>query len=439
LALERPLSPGSVVTPGDVLDVRIRAVASSGAGVADLPDGRVVFVHRTAPDDRATVRLTRLRTRWATARLERVCEPGASRVEPPCRLYEECGGCTLQHLDYPEQLAWKSRFLTDALQRIGKVSVSAPTVAPSPATLRYRNRVTFTLRRHGDGSVVAGFHGLGEPDDLVDVHGECLLPEAPILSAWRGLRSHWGVGAGALPGGNELKITLRSTDDGVVLFVKGGHGSWHAPGLLDAVPELVSVWHQPFGAKTAQLAVGSQAFDGWMGERHPVAGRAFLQVNREAAEGMSERVLAQAPAEAGTCVDGYCGAGVFGRALAQHGWSVTGVELEPEATAAARARAPAGFRVVQGRMEERLEELLPVELVILNPPRTGVHERVAEALTRRPPRRIVYLSCDPATLARDIARLGPGYRITHLEAFDLFPQTAHVETLAVLDHASESG
>jgi 23S rRNA (uracil1939-C5)-methyltransferase len=427
------------MSPGDVLDVRVRAVASSGAGVAHLPDGRVVFVHRTAPDDLAEVRLTRLRSRWATATLERVLEPGTSRVDPPCRLYEECGGCTLQHLGYPEQLTWKSRFLTDALERIGRVRVSAPAVAPSPRTLQYRNRVTFTLRRSHDGPVLAGFHGLGDPDGLVDVHVGCLLPEAPILSAWQGLRSHWGIGAAALPGGRELRLTLRLTDDGVVLFVKGGDRSWEAPGLLDAVPELVSVWHQPFGAKTPHLVEGSQAFDRWLGDRFPVAGRAFLQVNREAAKAMVERVLAQAPREPGTCVDGYCGAGVFGRALAARGWSVTGVELEPEAVAAARGQAPAGFQVVEGSVEEKLEGMLPVELVILNPPRTGLHERVTDALSRRRPRRIVYLSCDPATLARDVARLGSDYPIAHLEAFDLFPQTAHVETLAVLDLAAEAG
>lgn len=426
------------VRPGDVLDVHVRAMASSGAGVAHLPDGRVVFVHRTAPDDRAEVRLTRLRSRWATARLERVAQPGSSRVEPPCRLYELCGGCTLQHLGYPEQLAWKSRFLADALERIGKVPVSAPSVVPSPRALGYRNRVTFTLRRGHGGQVVAGFHALGDPDELVDVHGECLLPEAPILSAWQGLRRHWGMGATALPGGRELRLTLRLTDDGVVLFVKGGRSPWQAPGLLKAVPELVTVWHQPFGAKKAHLVEGTQAFDRWMGERFPVAGRAFLQVNREAAEAMADAVLAQAPGEPGTCVDAYCGAGVFGRALAARGWSVTGVELEGEAVTAARAHAPTGFQVVQGTVEETLETMLPADLVILNPPRTGLHEKVTEALSRCPPGRIVYLSCDPATLARDVARLGSGYLLAHLEAFDLFPQTAHVETLAVLDLVPES-
>jgi 23S rRNA (uracil1939-C5)-methyltransferase len=438
VALEGPLTSPAAMSPGDVVGVRVRALASSGAGVADLPDGRVVFVHRTAPDDRVEIRLGRLRPRWATGRLTRIVEPGGSRVDAPCRLYPACGGCTLQHLEYDAQLTWKARFVADALERIGKVRVGVPAVEPSPRRLRYRNRVTFTLRRLRDGGVVAGFHGLADPDELVDVDGACLLPEPTILGAWEALRDCWGVGAAALPEGRELRLTLRLTDDGVVLFVKGGQRSWQAPGLLGAVPDLVSVWHQPFGGRRARLVQGRQAFDRWRGERLPVAGRGFLQVNREAAEPMTERVLDRAPAQVGTCIDGYCGVGVYGRALARRGWNVTGIEMEPEAVAAARRDAPPGFHAVEGSMERELEAHLPADFAILNPPRSGLDERVTETLSRIPPRHIAYVSCDPATLARDVARLHNRYRVAHVEAFDLFPQTAHVETLAVLDRVPEA-
>ncbi len=431
------MSAATDLASGDVLQVRVRALASSGAGVADLPDGRVVFVHRTAPEDEVEVRLNRLRPRWGTAWLRRLLSPGGSRVEAPCRLYQDCGGCTLQHVDYPDQLEWKSRFVTDALERIGKVRVPLPTVAPSPGRFHYRNRVTFTLRRLRDAQVVAGFHGLEHPDNLVDIEGECLLPEEPIIRAWEGLRAAWGPGARALPKGRELRLTLRLTEDGVVLFVKGGEAGWASEGLLDRVQALVSVWHQSFGEEAPHLVEGSQAFDYWGDDRLPVAGRAFLQVNREAAEQLKGRVLAQAPPEPGSGVDGYCGAGVYGRALAERGWSMIGVELEPEACTAAREECPSGFRVVEGRVEKHLDSLLPADFVVLNPPRTGLDSRVPEILLTHPPPRIAYVSCDPATLARDIGRLSSLYRPTHVESFDLFPQTAHVETLAVLDLAME--
>jgi len=142
-------------------------------------------------------------------------------------------------------------------------------------------------------------------------------------------------------------------------------------------------------------------------------------------------VLAQAPAP-GQAVDAYCGIGVYGRALARQGWRVQGIELDADACAGARHGAPAGFTVREGRVEEHLSDALPADLVVLNPPRAGLDERIPPVLTRHRPGRIVYVSCDPATLARDVGRLRGAYSVTGLSSFDLFPQTSHVETVAVL-------
>jgi len=155
-----------------------------------------------------------------------------------------------------------------------------------------------------------------------------------------------------------------------------------------------------------------------------------VQVNRTAADAVVAHVLANVGAGA-SAVDAYCGVGVYGRALARLGWRVTGVEWDAEACAAAAHEAPGGFHVVEGPVEVHLSELLPADLVVLNPPRTGLEESVPEALNDRPPGRVVYVSCDPATLARDARRLQPRFRLASLRCFDLFPQTAHVETVAV--------
>ena len=133
-----------------------------------------------------------------------------------------------------------------------------------------------------------------------------------------------------------------------------------------------------------------------------------------------------------TVVDAYCGVGVYGRVLARTGARVAGIEIDPAAAAAAREDAPAGFRVIEGAVEDHLGEVLPADVVILNPPRPGVDDAVTRALSHRRIVRIISVSCDPATLARDVGRL-KGYRLTRIEAFDLFPQTAHVETLALLE------
>lgn len=421
------------MTAGEPPEVDIHGISSEGAGVGTLPDGRVVFVHRTAPGDRARIRVTTEKKSWARGRLEEVLTPSEARRDAPCPNYDRCGGCTLEHLEYGAQLHWKGRIVADAMERIGNLEVDPPEVRPSPSEFRYRARITVTLRRLGEGRVVAGFHEVDRPDRIVDLGGECLLPVEPVARALEGLRASWGPGAGWLPAGDELRLTLRRVEEGVVLLVEGGRGRGRPEALLDAVPGLVAVWRATDDG-TRHLAGRRDATVRWMGETLVVGAGAFLQVNREAAEPLHRAVLERLrPAAGRRVVDGYAGLGTVGRALARDGAEVTAVELDPEAVAGARAGAPERFRVVRGRVEDELPGLLPADAVLVNPPRTGLHERVPEALLAAPPDRIVYVSCDPATLARDRTRLAPGFRLTELRAFDLFPQTAHVESLAVFD------
>jgi len=412
--------------------VRVRALSSSGAGVADLPEGLVAFVHRTAPGDEARVRVTRRHRRWAQARLEEVLQPAPTRVDPPCPLYDRCGGCTMQHMAYDEQLRWKGRFVADALQRIGHLDVEEPDVRASQHAFHYRNRLTFTLRRLRAGRVVAGFHALDEPAWVVDVHGECLLPEEPVGQAWQALRAAWGPEARHLPSGGNLRLTLRSGTGGVSLLVDGGSRGWEATELasLDA---LTDIWHRPEDAERPYRVVGTPMKELWGGEILPVAGGVFLQVNREAAEVLREYVLDEVGSEGGEAVDAYCGVGFYGRDLARRGWRVTGIEMDAGACATARHDAPPGLDIVEGPVERHLSEALPADLVLLNPPRTGLDALIPPLLVERPVRRIVYVSCDPATLARDAARLSAGYDLSAIHAFDLFPQTPHVETVARFD------
>ncbi|MGD8320669.1 MAG: class I SAM-dependent RNA methyltransferase [Gemmatimonadota bacterium] len=431
VAMADRLTATSDVAVGDVARMEIRAVASSGAGVGDLPDGRVAFVHRTAPGDAAEVRITQLRRRWGRAALLRVLEPGPGRVKAPCPHYAACGGCTLQHLAYPQQLAWKHRFVADAMERIGHVAADVAPVTPSPVQSHYRNRVTFTLRRGSGNRMVAGFHGLDDPDHIVDVGTECLLPEPELLAAWGRLRALWRSGWPPLPKAAELRLTLRVVEEGVLLLVRGGPEGWDAGELLERVPTVVSVWHQPTSQPRPSMVAGAAVAEVWGEEQVPVAGEAFLQVNRHAAEGLVEHVLSLVGPTPGTAVDAYCGVGVYGRALARSGWSVTGIERDPHACASARHAAPAGFSVVEGAVEDHLAGHLPADLVILNPPRTGLQEWVPGILGHHRPPRVIYVSCDPATLARDSARMAPAYRLEGLRPFDLFPQTSHVETVAV--------
>ena len=414
----------------------ITGITSEGAGVGRLADGRVTFVHRTAPGDRVEVRVTTEKPSWTRAELVRVLEPGPGRREAPCPHYHRCGGCTLEHLEYPAQLEAKAGVVTDALQRIGKLDRTVPTVEPSPKEFRYRNRVTFTLRRDRDG-VVAGFHALEAPDTLVDVTSACLLPEAAIAEAWGALREAWGDEAGRLPSGPELRLTLRSSREGAVaLLVDGGYAPGRPEALLDAVEGLTAVWHRPGDGNEYRLLAGERSLrDVWAGDPLELSGDVFTQVNRSAAAALEthvlERTLVSGP---GRVLDAYSGVGVYSRRLSREGVEVVAIEAHPAAVA--EARRGGGMRVLEGTVEARLAEALPVDAAILNPPRSGLDGAVTEGLEQSGPGRMIYVSCDPATLARDLKRMHATYEPAGIRCFDLFPQTAHVETVVELERCA---
>jgi len=434
--------------------VEVRGIGAGGSGIADLPDGRVVFVPRTTEGDRARIRVERIRPRWARGSLVEVLDPASSRVNPPCKKYAECGGCQLQHVSYEDQLTWKGRFITDALARIGGLGkVSAPEVVPSPSRLRYRNRVSFTLRRLSGGHVVAGFHALHRPAHIVDIDSECLLPHEKLSQTWSKLRAGWGKSAELLPSAGRIRMTLGlSGENGaeVDLVVEGGRSGWDGERLFKSVGAVRAIWHRPSENKSAgeerdrMILAGGGVLDA------PTP--TFAQVNDEAAELLRTHVIKcctsalqsneQVALPTFPIIDAYCGSGAYGSALASEGLSVVGIESDPSAVEQARASVRAKmaqhnkefgcFEVQEGLVEDLLPALLPAEVLVFNPPRSGLHEDVPAQILANAPRRILYVSCDPATLARDVKRLGDQYALDRLRAFDLFPQTAHVEAVAEL-------
>jgi len=445
----------------DEVDVEVRGIGAGGSGVADLPDGRVVFVPRTTEGDRARIKIERSRPRWAKGSLVKLLDPAPSRVEPSCEKYTECGGCQLQHVAYEEQLAWKGRFVADALMRIGGLEdVSFPEVSPSPSRLRYRNRVSFTLRRLRQGHVVAGFHALHRPAHVVDIQSECLLPHESLTEAWVGLRAGWGKKAELLPSAGRLRMTLGLSGeygDEVDLLVEGGRPGWDAEMLLQSVGVLSAIWHRPSGDGVKLEDGGGIDLVG--GRRAGALVPTFGQVNDEVAELLRAHVVERCFAAIlsrerpdlppGRVIDAYSGLGAYGLALASKGLSVTGIESNLDAVAQARASTVTEmaegvsdfgrFEIREGLVEELLPVLLPAELLVLNPPRSGLHEDVPTQILAEPPKRILYVSCDPATLARDVKRLNGRYALDGLRAFDLFPQTAHVEAVAELRLRGVSG
>jgi len=421
-------------------------LTSEGSGVGRLEDGRAVFVPRTVPGEKVRINVTDSRKSFAKAELVEILEPSEDRREAPCSLYDSCGGCQLQHIDYSAQLAWKAKRIEETLRRIGEFEVGAVEVEPAEAEYHYRNRVTFTLRRLRGGRIVAGLHHRERGAHVIEVRYECLLPEAPVGKAWLALRENWDSGASRLPAGGALRLTLRAAGENILLVIEGGRVGnddvTHARQLITKVPGLCAVWHRPEGEDQPMLLAGDRTVaDRWFGEELQLQSSAFLQVNRAGAESLHTSVLKEMGGVTGRLiVDGYCGVGGYGRRLAHHGAEVIGIESDPAAVRVALTDAHERFSIREGRVEDHLESLLTgerqVDRVILNPPRAGVDERVTTLLRDHPVERIIYVSCDPATLARDLARLGDQYTIRRVRGFDLFPQTAHVETVVTLDSST---
>ncbi len=405
-----------------VEQLHIDSIAAGGDGVARA-NGMVVFVPRTAPGDVAHVSYTP-QGRFARGTVRSLDTPSAHRVRPLCEHYDgdRCGGCQLQHLDYGAQRRVKGEIVRDAMVRIARrADTAAPDVRPAPAPWRYRRKLTLALRSRR-GGWTAGLHPY---DDAAHVFAlrECPITEDRVLAAWREV-----LDAGdALPNATELRAAVRFDDAGAGSLVVEGGDRWPgAKRLLERAPSLESVWWKPARAPRA-TALASRT-----GASSPAA--AFAQVNAAVAAALGAYVVDRARAhEPATVVDAYAGTGHTAIALASGTRRVVAIELDADAAAWCAPRLPNGSRAVAARVEDALPAALPADVVILNPPRAGVAAPVTAALAgaRGSTRAILYVSCDPATLARDVSRL-TGWRVASLVSFDMFPQTAHVETVCEL-------
>jgi 23S rRNA (uracil1939-C5)-methyltransferase len=400
-------------------ELRIDSIAAGGDGVGRR-DGMVVFVPRTAPRDLVQVRAHR-QDRLMRGRVLNLLEESPQRVEPPCPHYvvDRCGGCQVQHLLYEAQLDAKAGIIRDSITRIGRVEVEKPHVAPSADQWRYRGKLTLALRQR-QGSWIAGLHRY-DTADVFELR-DCLITQQRVLDAWRLVLEQQLM----LPRAAELRGAVRAFEDGFSFTLEGAR-DWprHAEFFL-AIPAMRELWWAPMD-QPRRLLGSRSARDG-------EAGASFTQVNSGVAEELRNWVVTLASAlNPATVVDAYSGTGDIAAALAQEGTRVTAIEIDRDAARVAGTRLPRGSKSVRARVEDALPDALPADVVILNPPRAGVDERVTTILVGQDPkpRSVLYVSCNPATLARDVRRLN-GYRIRSLRGFDMFPQTAHVESVCEL-------
>ncbi|MGC9398673.1 MAG: 23S rRNA (uracil(1939)-C(5))-methyltransferase RlmD [Anaerolineae bacterium] len=406
----------------DIIDLTPFALAHGGEAIG-RHEGRAIFVPYTMPGERVRVEIVEDHQRYARARLVEVLEPTPARVTPGCPYFgpDKCGGCQLQHIAYPVQVRLKGRVVVDQLQRIGKFD-APPVLEPIPDARgwEYRNRALFHTTEEGiPGFLAAGSQEVYPVEDCLILH--------PLLSQlYRSLQMQqpnvekMELRVGAATG--DLMVILQTYDE-------------EPPSLeVDFPLSIVQVRHDTTPTPLVGLDYITEVVHG---REFRISATSFFQVNSAQAEQLVTLVLDALDLEGDeVVVDAYCGVGLFTAFIADQANLVVGIELNPDAIddAVYNLADAENVTLLEGLVEYALPEVEErVDAVVLDPPRAGLETEALDALVAHEPARIVYVSCDPATLARDLRRLvRAGYTLAWVQPVDLFPQTYHIENVALL-------
>lgn len=441
----------------DFIPLTIESLSSDGSGVGRY-EHMVVFVPMTCVGDVITAHILKVKKTYAFAKVHAVHTPSPMRVKPDCPLYEKCGGCSFRHMRYEAELEQKQKMVDDALQRIGKLPLKTTQIL-SLSPLRYRNKAQYPIREE-NGEIVAGF--FAKHSHRVVPCGDCLLePEVfgNILGAVIFFMRQYGVSAYHESTGTGLvrHLFLRQNADGTQIslcLVLNGKGLPHEAQfirfLCDTFPQIKSIVlninrekTNVILGKTYRTVYGTDALqDELMGKRFHISAASFYQVNHDMCEQLYTKVQEYAALQPGeNVVDLYCGAGTIGICIVPESSRLIGVEVTPEAVENAEQNAAlngisnARFLCADARQATSVlqQEGVRVHCVIIDPPRKGCDMQTIENIVRFGAQRLVYVSCNPATLARDLMAFEQhAYHAVEACAADLFPRTAHVETVVRL-------
>jgi 23S rRNA (uracil1939-C5)-methyltransferase len=446
------------VTLDQELELRIDSLAYGGNGVARL-NGFVVFVRRGLPGDTVRARVTKVKRSHAEAIAVEVLEPGADRVEAPCAHYPACGGCRFQDLAYERQLEAKAGQVADAMARIGGFTdLELEPAVPAESIFHYRNKLEYSFTETPDG-VGLGLHRAGRWDEVLDIE-KCWLT-TDVGNAIRNAVREWARAEG-------LSVYDQATHEGYLrhLIVREGRNTAQAlvvlvtaPGRLDGeerllealqrLPEVRSVYHavndRPAEVTNVpgKLLWGEDAIEEEiLGLRFRVRPNAFFQTNTTMAEVLYSLALEYAGLTGEeTVFDLYCGTGTIGLSMAREALTVWGVEVSEESVACAIENAElngiTNTAFFAGEVGDSIEELHEragkPDVVVVDPPRAGLSGKALRRIARLEPARIVYVSCNPTTLAGNAKDLvgEHGYRLERARPVDMFPHTPHIETVAL--------
>jgi 23S rRNA (uracil1939-C5)-methyltransferase len=446
------------------LELTVDSLAFGGNGVARL-DGFVVFVRRGLPGDTVKARVTKVQRRHAEALVTEVLAPGPHRVEAPCAHYPVCGGCRFQDLAYESQLAAKHQWVVDSFQRLaGLDDFPLEPIVPAASQFHYRNKMEYSFTQLPDGPVL-GLHKAGRWDEVLEIDRCWLTTDAG--NAIRNTIGDWALE-------EKLQAYDQGTQEGYLrhLVVREGRNTGQALvqlvtargerfdrerliEVLTEVPEVKSIhWSVNTGVAEVtnlptELLWGADAIEEQIGGlRLRVRPNAFLQTNTEMAERLYGIAREFAQLSGGeTVYDLYCGIGTIGLSLAADALTVWGIEISEESVACAienqELNSIGNAAFFAGNVGEVLRDLRDragdPDVVVVDPPRAGLAGKALRRLGEAAAPRLVYVSCNPTTLASDAKRLADdyGYRLVRARPVDMFPHTPHVECVALLERTPE--
>ena len=442
----------------------ITGYTAEGMGVARLEDGRVVFVPNTIRGERWQVQLLKVNKNVAWGRAVKAVQESTCRVPSDCPHSGPCGGCQFRHMTYEEELRAKRQRVEDALRRVGGVDITVDTIHGAGDIHRYRNKVQFPVAQGKNGVNVGLFRARSH--DVIDVE-DCLLQPKPVNGLGRALKN-W-MERGHIPAYDEktgkglvrhLYVRTNRAGESLVCIVANGKKLPDEPGLVrvlrDYEPGLAGVVLN-VNQKDTNVILGESYRTLWgkdwleeelCGLTFRLSVPSFFQINRVQTEVLYGRAVEFAALTGKeTVLDLYCGIGTISLTMAKKAGRVIGAEIVPEAIEDAKDNAARNgvtnaefFCGDAGEIAYKLaSEGVRPDVICVDPPRKGLAPDVPDILADMAPERIVYVSCDPATLARDVKRLGErGYQVTKAEAVDLFPRTQHVETVCLLEKREDA-
>ncbi len=444
----------------DVIHLNVTSATTEGSGVGKTEDGMAVFVPLSAVGDALEVRILKVKKTYAFGKIERIVSPAATRITPDCPHFAQCGGCVWRHISYEEECRVKQQKVQDAVARIGGIDAPVKPIIPSECVLRYRNKAQLPVGTDKNGKPVMGFFAF-HSHRIIDC-ADCALQPACFADVMRITRDFLAqtdndvydeqTGKGRL---RHLYIRLGEvTNELMVCYVVNGNGLKQEDLLVrmlrEGLPNLKTVvinsnrekTNVILGRKNRTVYGSGVITDKLCGLIFTISPFSFWQVNRAQAERLYAKAREYAALTGNeTLLDLYCGTGTIGLSMAKDCKSLIGVELIADAVRDAEHNATvnsicnARFLCAdapQAAAQLDREGVMP-DVVILDPPRKGCGEALVQTIGSMSPDRVVYVSCDPATLARDLQYFeAAGYRTIEVTPVDMFPRTAHVETVVLL-------